>query len=386
MLSKRIPAREGNKEQEINLKAPKSLPKPSNWQDFETLCKKLWGEIWNDPHIKKNGRSGQEQNGVDIVGIPFGENDYYGIQCKGKDDYIKSKLTKTEIEIEIEKAKLFKPSLKYLYFATTANKDVKIEEYIREKNIEHRKNRLFGIEIFSWEDIVDLINENKHTSDFYIKSINYKSKNNAFVSFDNDDVTLVLIPEFVIKRTMYSTKTPVREELKLNIGHLHNMFALSQKIFEKENNKFKINKSICPVTLKITNTGIDPIEEYKLVFNIIGNVRKVSKNRVKDNLEIFSAQSLRIDEKNMSGVVSREKMLVSKDSYTLQPFYIHFYNEQNEIKIHWKLYSKNYYSEGDLTIQVKPNIRIERNRETIDDVNDERTIDLPIEDYFSEEL
>ena len=367
------------------MKASKSLPKPSNWQDFETLCKKLWGEIWRDPHIKKNGRSGQEQNGVDIVGMPFGENEYYGIQCKGKDDYINSKLTKTEIELEIEKAKLFKPSLKYLYLATTANKDIKIEEFIREKNIEHIKNKLFGIILFSWEDIVDLIDENKHTSDFYIKSINYKSKNNAFVSFDNDETKIVLIPEFVIKRTIYSRKPSAFQELKKNIGHLHNMYALSQALNEKKNNKYKINKSFCPVILKITNTGIDPIEEFKLVFNIVGNVRKVSKNRVKDNFEIFSIQSLRIDEKSMSGVVSREKMLVSKDSYTLQPFYIHFHNEENEVNILWKLYSKNYYSEGDLTIHVKPNIRIERNPETVEDASDERTIDLPIEDFFSDE-
>ena len=27
------------------MQAPKSLLKPQNWQDFETLCKKLWGEI-----------------------------------------------------------------------------------------------------------------------------------------------------------------------------------------------------------------------------------------------------------------------------------------------------------------------------------------------------
>ena len=26
--------------------APMQLQKPDNWQDFESLCKKLWGEIW----------------------------------------------------------------------------------------------------------------------------------------------------------------------------------------------------------------------------------------------------------------------------------------------------------------------------------------------------
>jgi hypothetical protein len=40
------------------MEASKSLRRPTSWQDFETLCKKLWGEIWSCPEIKKNGRSG----------------------------------------------------------------------------------------------------------------------------------------------------------------------------------------------------------------------------------------------------------------------------------------------------------------------------------------
>jgi hypothetical protein len=102
------------------------IRKPENWQDFEELCKLLWGEIWDCPEIKKNGRSGQNQNGVDICGIPNGENGYYGIQCKGKDEYTKAILTEKEVLFEIEKAKQFKPLLRKFYFATTANKDEKI--------------------------------------------------------------------------------------------------------------------------------------------------------------------------------------------------------------------------------------------------------------------
>ena len=74
--------------------ASTQIRKPENWQDFEKLCKKLWGEIWNCPDtIKRNGRLGQSQKGVDIYGIPKGESQYSGIQCKGKDDYIISTLT-----------------------------------------------------------------------------------------------------------------------------------------------------------------------------------------------------------------------------------------------------------------------------------------------------
>ena len=84
------------------MKIAQSLPKPQNWQDFETLCKKLWGEIWDCPEIKKNGRQGQSQNGVDVYGMPKNDNGYYGIQCKGKDEYVHKSFTEKEIEKEIE--------------------------------------------------------------------------------------------------------------------------------------------------------------------------------------------------------------------------------------------------------------------------------------------
>jgi hypothetical protein len=54
--------------------APTQIRKPENWQDFEKLCKKLWGEIWDcSDTIQRNGRSGQNQNGVDIFGLPKNE-------------------------------------------------------------------------------------------------------------------------------------------------------------------------------------------------------------------------------------------------------------------------------------------------------------------------
>ena len=61
----------------------------------------------------------------------------------------------------MKKALDFKPKLKKLYFTTTANKDAVIEEYIREKNIEFKEKNLFEVHLYSWEDIVDLIDENK---------------------------------------------------------------------------------------------------------------------------------------------------------------------------------------------------------------------------------
>jgi hypothetical protein len=171
----------------------KSIRKPENWQDFESLCKKLWGEVWGIPNkIKKNGRSGQIQSGIDVYGKPVGESTYFGIQCKGKDEYSHTQLTRSEIDREIKKAQGFTPSLGTLIFATTANKDVKIEEYIRIKDAEEK----FEILLFCWEDITDLIEENRLTFNWYVKEIQHISKYDFTVIYENFNDDFILVPNF----------------------------------------------------------------------------------------------------------------------------------------------------------------------------------------------
>ena len=71
--------------------AQTQLKKPSNWQDFEKLCKLLWGEIWScEDSIKRHGRQGQNQHGVDVFSYVEKYGGYCGIQCKGKDDFATS--------------------------------------------------------------------------------------------------------------------------------------------------------------------------------------------------------------------------------------------------------------------------------------------------------
>lgn len=87
-----------------------------NWQDFEKLCKLLWGEIWNcSDSIKQHGRQGQAQHGVDIYAYVEKYAGYCGIQCKGKDDYTNAQLTEVEIDNEIDKAKHSLQNLKDLF-------------------------------------------------------------------------------------------------------------------------------------------------------------------------------------------------------------------------------------------------------------------------------
>ncbi len=127
------------------------LPIPKNWQDFETICHKLWSEIWNDQNAEKNGRQGQAQCGVDIYGMPIYTNKYHGVQCKDKDNRLGSVLTSEELVKECGKAKSFKPNLSSYTLATTSQRDVGIQEFYR--NLNQKRTFPFKVNVWSWDDI-----------------------------------------------------------------------------------------------------------------------------------------------------------------------------------------------------------------------------------------
>lgn len=134
------------------------IPPPKSWSEFETLCCDIWRKVWSDPSASKNGRSGQKQNGIDIIGSPKDSpGDYYAVQCKGKDSYTQSILTEKELEDEVKKAKNFSTKIKVLIIATTSPKDVGIEQRAREITADNLKNDLFSVHVFGWEDIVSTL-------------------------------------------------------------------------------------------------------------------------------------------------------------------------------------------------------------------------------------
>ena len=104
--------------------------------------------------------------------------------------------TEGEIDTEIEKALGFEPKLKLLVFATTANKDAKIEGYIRKKDVENREKGLFAVDIASWEDIVDQLERYKTTYNWYVNNCQFKDTTDVFVSFDGEE-EIKIHPEYL---------------------------------------------------------------------------------------------------------------------------------------------------------------------------------------------
>jgi hypothetical protein len=125
-------------------------PAPTDPIAFESLCADLWGSIWGHA-AHKNGRSGQPQAGVDVYGR-LG-NDWIGIQCKSRDELLRSKLTPAELAEEVEAARHFMPPLTRFIVATTGPTDATIQQAARRLTDVHAQQGLFEVEIWSWSEI-----------------------------------------------------------------------------------------------------------------------------------------------------------------------------------------------------------------------------------------
>jgi CobQ/CobB/MinD/ParA nucleotide binding domain len=161
-----------------------SLPPPRDWQSFEDLCCDLMRQVWNDPYTQKNGRSGQRQKGIDILGQPNQENDWAGMQCKLKDQLTGGRLSLAEIENEIEQARSFRPPLKRLIIATTISRDASLQEELRKIDERERLAGSFSVAIFFWEDILSKLGDfpelaQKHYPQFFFPSPGHRLSESA---------------------------------------------------------------------------------------------------------------------------------------------------------------------------------------------------------------
>lgn len=343
------------------------LRKPELWQDFEELCQMLWGEIWSCTEIKRNGRNGNAQHGVDVCGVPKGENQFFGIQCKGKDDYTHAQLKEKEIDKEIGKAKTFKPELKKFYFATTANKDASIEQYIRIKDLESRNAGLFEIHLFCWEDIVFFIDQNRRTHDWFVEKQNFKTLYAAKVLFGGGHEKIEFSPTLVLNKVSYRLK----EKEKLSFHNLYSSKHSKELLKEKLDtlidphiryymNGNDINKSSCEFYLTIENIGDSVIEDYKLNFELIGEVVKVDSTNKQDKfLDLFKYTYNTIIYKDLTSGVFKptNKILVQKDFVATDKVCFRPSENLQTVTLNWELVARDFTANGQLLININPKIK-----------------------------
>lgn len=345
--------------------AQTQLKKPSNWQDFEKLCKLLWGEIWTcEDSIKRHGRQGQNQYGVDVFAYVEKYSGYCGIQCKGKDDYTNAQLTECEIDTEIEKALGFEPRLKLLVFATTANKDAKIEGYIRKKDVENRKKGLFAVDIASWEDIVDQLERYKTTYNWYVNNCQFKDTTDVLVSFDGEE-EITIHPEYIrtIKHYEYKELTLLEQICQAHLKNCESM-NLGTSIMPW-NRPTQVDKRWCILDIRIENIGKTVIKSPKLIVSFrlediimiddnfyycnalgIDEAARVQINAGRDaRREVFQTYKNRLE------YIPKNSVFVQKDYRDFQMSIIPA-DGIKRLPLIWRFLCEDYQKEGYLIINV----------------------------------
>jgi len=122
-------------------------PKPKSEDEFEDIAVDFLRIRWKDPHAARNGRRGQRQNGVDIVGHPsWTRGKIAGAQCKNTDS-----LNLTVVRNEIEQAKGFPGGLGEFLIVTSTDRDSSLQAEVRElcKDLQLP----FHVESLFWPDV-----------------------------------------------------------------------------------------------------------------------------------------------------------------------------------------------------------------------------------------
>jgi len=125
-------------------------PQPGNEDDFEEFCLRFYRRLWSNEGLKRYGKRGESQNGIDIFD-PFGRKPLGAIQCKHREPH--KDVTKAEIEEEVAKAEASGLGVQRYVIATTARKSRTAQDVVFSLN--QRSDKKFEVDIHFWEDICE---------------------------------------------------------------------------------------------------------------------------------------------------------------------------------------------------------------------------------------
>src|ERR1700675_3845682 len=138
---------------------PTHIRIPKNDTDFEVKSVVLFRGLLKDPSVKRLGRSGQRQYGVDVVGYRNGKiNRLVGIQAKLKGP--REKRTEKKVRDEVRKALNYKPALSEYFIITSAPNDTPLDQLAQTLSRQQKaKGRNIRIEVWGWGVLEERINE-----------------------------------------------------------------------------------------------------------------------------------------------------------------------------------------------------------------------------------
>lgn len=147
------------------------LPPPTDWTAFERVVRRLFSRVYACPLAEMEGRPGQHQQGIDIIGrSATSARRRFGIQCKLKDDLGSNPtLRRKTLEAEVAQAGEIDPPLDEFLVVTTAANDTDLSRHARRLTAA-RDNDLHPLEIkvIGWSQVRQMIGEHRDILDWYL--------------------------------------------------------------------------------------------------------------------------------------------------------------------------------------------------------------------------
>lgn len=343
----------------------KIIPRPKNWQDFERLCKKLFGEMFDcAATIKANGRAGQGQQGVDIYGVAKDQHRYFGVQCKARDDDSAAVLTADEFDAEVAKARAFRPSLAQFYVVTTAKKDVVLEAHARERDLASRAQGEFSVTLYCWEDIAELIDEHRETYRWWVLEKRHKARFGVEVALCDEN--LIIKPKFrrVHRRREWSGDG--RLHWVTRFGALGSQLAAGAT--DPLLREVRRNRSFEEVFVQIRNAGQEVLEDYRIEFLVRGDGHRLDTGRPLF-LDAKIPTNTWVDQSSFGFSPHDRRPLTQADSREFSIF-VSPEPTVSALEIEWNLFARDFHTSGELRASVQAEVETVSVVELVDRASD----------------
>ncbi len=238
--------------------------------------------------------------------------------------------------------------------------------------------------MFSWEDIVDLINENPNTYSYYIDSINFKDEYDIELIFNNWKNDIDVEVYFSQKTKKYIFKEPAISKYQ-NIPDLSwilKQIQLGHNFLWWEY-KWE-NLSWWNINLILKNNWNKQLENYKIYLKFSWDIDFLDEKDWINYLALnpqYRTVFIYNDTKQWTLKPLNNKPLVPKDSYNFDNIDFKPKSEWWKIYIDWDLVSSHYHKAWKLEINVKTNIIEEKEVIQVNNI-DEVKEETNIEDFY----
>lgn len=136
-------------------------PKPSDWQNFERLCRALLTDHCNRQFLRW-GRGGQRQDGIDLFMLQE-DGRAIVLQCKGRTGSDKTRFTTKDIDSAVSEIKNFPHPIEEFIILTTADDDVKLHNHAASLSVSRLSQGECKVSVWGWNHISDLIGVSERT-------------------------------------------------------------------------------------------------------------------------------------------------------------------------------------------------------------------------------